>query len=223
LLASYRYDPFGNITAQSGTLADANTYRFSSKELHIQSGLYYYGYRFYDPSLQRWMNRDPLGEDGFESLPHPRESIILLGVNQGENLFSFVGNRPTSGVDAFGLNALSSASPTPAPPILIPPSQPFPGGPASASCPGYLGGRNVGNFPDFQGSKPPRPCSPIGASTKPKANGKTVTKECPCTGKVTVKCYTWDTCDLWSFGTGDVPKGSWTSHEDCPCPEYSTF
>jgi RHS repeat-associated protein len=84
VVASYRYDPFGNITAQSGTLADANTYRFSSKELHVQSGLYYYGYRFYDPSLQRWMNRDPIEELG------------------GINLYAFVGNSPVSKFDKNG-------------------------------------------------------------------------------------------------------------------------
>jgi RHS repeat-associated protein len=62
MVASYRYDPFGNTISVSGTLADANIYRFSSKEIHVNSGMYYYGYRFYDPSLQRWINRDPFGE-----------------------------------------------------------------------------------------------------------------------------------------------------------------
>src|SRR5208337_460757 len=188
-------------------------------------GMYYYGYRFYDPGLQRWINRDPIDELGFESLPRPRTSIILLGENNGEDPFGFVGNRPTRSVDVFGLQAANGSSSNSSPPVIIlpPPNiPPFPSGPASASCPSYLGGRNVGNFPDFYGSKPPRPCSPIGASTRAKPSGKSVTKECPCTGTVTVKCYKWDTCDLWSFGTGDAPQGSWTSHEDCPCPEYST-
>src|SRR5205809_5140641 len=44
-----------------------NVYRFSSKEIHVNSGLYYYGYRWYAPNLQRWLNRDPLGEPGFET------------------------------------------------------------------------------------------------------------------------------------------------------------
>ena len=64
MVASYRYDPFGNTLSQSGTLADANVYRFSSKEIHTNSGMYYYGYRFYDPSLQRWLNRTRLGKPG---------------------------------------------------------------------------------------------------------------------------------------------------------------
>jgi RHS repeat-associated protein len=59
-VSNYRYDPFGNTISSSGTLASANVYRFSSKEIHVNSGMYYYGYRFYDPNLQRWINRDPI-------------------------------------------------------------------------------------------------------------------------------------------------------------------
>src|SRR5438046_8401755 len=59
LAASYRYDPFGNTMSSGGTLATANVYRFSSKEIHVNSGMYYYLYRFYDPNFQRWINRDP--------------------------------------------------------------------------------------------------------------------------------------------------------------------
>src|SRR5437867_3302681 len=64
IAAKYIYDPFGNTLSKSGPLADANTYRFSSKDYPANSGLYYYGYRFYDPNLQRWLNRDPIGESG---------------------------------------------------------------------------------------------------------------------------------------------------------------
>jgi RHS repeat-associated protein len=85
LAARYGYDPFGNQLWQSGPLADANRHRFSSKELHPASGLYYYGHRFYDPRTQRWLNRDPLGEAG------------------GVNLYGFVGNAPANAVDALGL------------------------------------------------------------------------------------------------------------------------
>jgi RHS repeat-associated protein len=83
--ASYRYDPFGNTISSSGGLASANTYRFSSKEIHADSGLYYYGYRWYAPNLQRWVNRDPIAERG------------------GINLFGFVLNAPANHVDSFGL------------------------------------------------------------------------------------------------------------------------
>jgi len=83
--ARYLYDPFGNTLTASGPLAEANLYRFSSKELHAASGLVYYGYRFYDPALQRWPNQDPFGEAG------------------GVNLYAFVGNNSINKFDPLGL------------------------------------------------------------------------------------------------------------------------
>ena len=83
--ATYKYDPFGTTLAQSGTLASANVYRFSSKEFHLASGLYYYGFRFYDPNLQRWLNRDPIGELG------------------GVNLYCNAANNPINRFDSLGL------------------------------------------------------------------------------------------------------------------------
>jgi RHS repeat-associated protein len=89
VVARYNYDPYGNLLAMSGPLAEANLYRFSSKESDAKSGLYYYGYRFYAPNLQRWLNRDPIEEQG------------------GINLYEFVGSNPIGFFDAFGLSACS--------------------------------------------------------------------------------------------------------------------
>ncbi len=71
---------------QSGNLATANVYRFSSKEIHAKSGMSCSGFRFYDPHLQRWPNRDPIGESG------------------GVSLYRFAKNIPNNGADSFGLN-----------------------------------------------------------------------------------------------------------------------
>jgi RHS repeat-associated protein len=87
MVASYRYDPFGNTISSSGTLATNNVYRFSSKEIHANSGMYYYGYRFYDPSMQRWINRDPIEELG------------------GINLYRFARNNPVNERDPIGLSS----------------------------------------------------------------------------------------------------------------------
>ena len=85
LSAAYRYDPYGRTIVQNGPMATTNAYRFSSKEHHEQSGLYYYGYRFYSPELQRWLNRDPIAENG------------------GINLYGFVGNNGVNKWDVLGL------------------------------------------------------------------------------------------------------------------------
>jgi len=85
VVARYLYDSFGNPLGMWGSLAAANTQRFSSKEVDPHSGLYYYGYRWYAPNLQRWLSRDPIAERG------------------GINLYGFVGNDAVNGVDPFGL------------------------------------------------------------------------------------------------------------------------
>jgi RHS repeat-associated protein len=87
-VAKYLYDPFGNMLAKYGLLADVNNYRFSSKEWNGNSGLYYYLYRFYDPNLQRWVNRDPLDEPGFETLHLVSQPLFIrklrLNINDSE-------------------------------------------------------------------------------------------------------------------------------------------
>ena len=86
VVAKYLYDPFGNTLSKAGPIADANTYRFSSQEYHQPSGLSLYLYRAYDPNLQRWLNRDPIEEEG------------------GLNLYGFVSNNPLQFVDLSGLD-----------------------------------------------------------------------------------------------------------------------
>ena len=103
IVAKYLYDAFGNVLSASGLLANANLYRFSSKETHLNSGLVYYLYRYYDPNLQRWPNRDPLGELGFEELCRVKAPIT----GDGPNIYEFVHNNSINKYDFEGL-ALTS-------------------------------------------------------------------------------------------------------------------
>jgi RHS repeat-associated protein len=100
LSAVYRYDPFGNIVSQDGAMAGVNVYRFSSKEIHEPSGMYYYLYRFYDPGLQRWVNRDPVWEFGFELSRQESDSPIE---QRSVNVFAYAENNPISRFDPLGL------------------------------------------------------------------------------------------------------------------------
>ena len=84
VVASYAYDAFGNTVTESGAMAGTFPFRFSTKYYDSESGLYYYGYRFYSPKLGRWMNRDPIEEDG------------------GVNLYGFCGNRTLDYADRLG-------------------------------------------------------------------------------------------------------------------------
>ncbi len=85
IVAEYVYDAFGETIAKSGSMADAFSFRFSTKYFDAETSLYYYGYRFYAPVLHRWLNRDPSGERG------------------GLNVYGFCGNNSINGIDYNGL------------------------------------------------------------------------------------------------------------------------
>src|SRR5262249_19027867 len=85
LAAHYESTPYGGDLVATGPFAQTNPFRFSTKYIDVESGLYYYGYRYYSPRLSRWMSRDPAEE--FDSA----------------NIYAFAGNGPTNGVDPLGL------------------------------------------------------------------------------------------------------------------------
>ena len=64
LKAKYEYDVYGNLTAHAGSYEAVNPFRFSTKYWDDETGLGYWGYRYYEPRLGRWMSRDPIGERG---------------------------------------------------------------------------------------------------------------------------------------------------------------
>ena len=64
VIAAYEYDDFGRTISQSGPLANFFRHRFSTKYYDPETGLCYYGYRFYSPVLMRWISQDPIGEAG---------------------------------------------------------------------------------------------------------------------------------------------------------------
>jgi RHS repeat-associated protein len=86
--ARYEYGPFGEVIRMTGTYARSNPFRFSTKFTDDESGLLYYGYRYYNPSTGRWLSRDPIEEKG------------------GRNLYGFVWNNSIWYSDSFGLDAV---------------------------------------------------------------------------------------------------------------------
>ncbi|EJM43093.1 RHS repeat-associated core domain protein containing protein, partial [Pseudomonas sp. GM33] len=87
LISQEWYYPFGGtacFAARSATEAKYKTVRYSGKERDA-TGLYYYGFRYYAPWLQRWINPDPAGDV------------------DGPNRYCFVQNSPLIRVDPNGL------------------------------------------------------------------------------------------------------------------------
>ncbi|AGN84308.1 RHS repeat domain-containing protein [Enterobacter sp. R4-368] len=93
LISQEEYYPFGGtalFAARSQLEADYKTIRYSGKEQDA-TGLYYYGYRYYQPWAGRWLSADP------------------AGTVDGLNLFRMVHNNPGSYIDNGG-NASSSVN-----------------------------------------------------------------------------------------------------------------
>ncbi|MCX8156482.1 MAG: hypothetical protein N3J91_08560 [Verrucomicrobiae bacterium] len=84
LVAQYEYGPLGELLRATGPLSQTFNPLFSTKPLDWETGLYYYGYRYYNPSTGRWPSRDPIAENG------------------GLNLYGFVYNNPPNLVDKDG-------------------------------------------------------------------------------------------------------------------------
>ncbi|MES2198847.1 MAG: RHS repeat-associated core domain-containing protein [Chlamydiota bacterium] len=81
-LESYSYSAFGE---EEFLPSIKNPWRFSSKRTDEETGLVYYGRRYYIPTLGRWLSQDP------------------LGLEAGPNLYAFVLNDPLTHFDLYGL------------------------------------------------------------------------------------------------------------------------
>ncbi len=82
--AWYEYDPYGKVISSSGDFAETNPIRFSSEYADSETGLVYYNYRYYNPTIGRWLSKDPIAENG------------------GVNLYNFVENNPVNAWDWLG-------------------------------------------------------------------------------------------------------------------------
>lgn len=87
----YDYDPYGHVSTYDGSYSligsstIGNRYLFTGREYDIESGLYFYRARYYDPSLGRFMQRDP------------------LGYIDGMLAYAYVNNNGATGIDPYGL------------------------------------------------------------------------------------------------------------------------
>lgn len=84
IVSQYSYDPYGRQVKIAGTGPDAD-FGYQNYYLHQRSGLNLTLHRAYNPSIGRWLSRDPIAENG------------------GVNLYAYVENNPISRSDPTGL------------------------------------------------------------------------------------------------------------------------
>lgn len=86
IISMEEYYPYGGtavLTARSQTEVDYKTVRYSGKERDA-TGLYYYGYRYYQPWAGRWISSDPAGTvDGLNLFRMVRNNPVTLEDKDG--------------------------------------------------------------------------------------------------------------------------------------------
>ena len=93
VVETYCYSIYGEeeiINDRGRSVSDSsvgNPWRYKGKRVDKEIGLMYFGYRYYDPEVGRWISPDP------------------AGVIDGPNLYAYARNNPMKYVDYFGLNS----------------------------------------------------------------------------------------------------------------------
>ncbi len=90
---SYTYDAWGNVIAQSGSIASINPIRYRGYYYDSETGLYYLGSRYYDPVVKRFINADGAA---FATI-NPYSNGLT-----DKNYFAYCDNNPVSRSDDGG-------------------------------------------------------------------------------------------------------------------------
>lgn len=92
IVSQYLYSPFGEPILQSGEIAHFNPFKFSCEFYDEETGLIYFGYRYYNPKIGKWLSPDP------------------NGYYDSYNLYSYVKNRIPNFYDFQGLQSAEASS-----------------------------------------------------------------------------------------------------------------
>ena len=105
------YFPFGETWVSEG--GGDNSYLYTSKEYDTETGLYYYGARYYDPRTSVWVSADPIFAEYLPNFDHKiskQNPGKVNGVFDSKNigLYTYSHNRPVILKDPDGNNAVAA-------------------------------------------------------------------------------------------------------------------
>ena len=90
---TYTYDAWGNVIAQSGSIASLNPIRYRGYYYDSETNLYYLGSRYYDPQVKRFINADGAA---FATI-NPYSNGLT-----DKNYFAYCDNNPVNRSDQVG-------------------------------------------------------------------------------------------------------------------------
>jgi RHS repeat-associated protein len=94
--------PYGELWVEHGLEGlEAVPYRFTGKELDEETGLYYYGARYFNPRTSRWISADPAGP---EVMDPKRQGYSIV---EATNWYSYASNNPLKYSDTTGLSGIA--------------------------------------------------------------------------------------------------------------------
>jgi RHS repeat-associated protein len=87
IAGTYSYDAFGNSSSTTGTIPNAS--RFTGREFDVETGLYYYRSRYYDPLKGAFLSED------------------TAYISDGTSLYAYVDNDPLDETDPTGEDGIA--------------------------------------------------------------------------------------------------------------------
>ncbi|MFL6202995.1 MAG: RHS repeat domain-containing protein, partial [Thermoanaerobaculia bacterium] len=97
------YFPSGEVWADERSETQRTPYLFGGKELDEETGLSYFGFRYYDARQGQWLSADPILDELLDTGKLSRPDLTVGAFHLPGLAYGYVGNSPTNFVDPEGL------------------------------------------------------------------------------------------------------------------------
>ncbi|HMB55425.1 MAG TPA: deaminase domain-containing protein, partial [Thermoanaerobaculia bacterium] len=103
LFRHLEYFPFGEGWVDESSVTQRTPYQWISKELDSQTGLYEFGFRFFQPRESQWLSADPILDQLLDTEALARPDLGVLPYRQPGLIYGYSANDPINLYDPTGL------------------------------------------------------------------------------------------------------------------------